>query len=69
MSVPTVTYIRPSEVVRWYRDFARQDITLINVRVLAHRHHWRRMKRGHNVYYHLDDIHDTAFPRAAGDHT
>lgn len=38
--------------------------TIANVRVLAHRHGWRRIRLGREVAYHLDDIADTDARRA-----
>lgn len=39
--------------------------TIANVRVLAHRHGWRRIRLGKEVAYHLDDVADTDARRAA----
>lgn len=38
--------------------------TIANVRVLAHRDGWRRIRLGRHVAYHLDDIADTDARRA-----
>lgn len=48
-----MTWIRPDEAAALLR------VTLVNVRVLAHRHQWRRKRQGRTVLYHLNDVADT----------
>lgn len=56
--------VRVSVWVRADEAAAALKTTIANVRVLAHRHGWRRIRLGRHVAYHLDDIADTDARRA-----
>lgn len=53
-----MTWLRPDEAA------AALGVTIPTVRVIAHRHSWRRIRIGIAVVYHLDDVADTEGRRA-----
>lgn len=56
-----MTWVRPDEAATALR------VTIANVKVIAHRERWRRIRLGKEVAYHLDDVADTEGKRRAGD--
>ena len=59
---PDSTWLRPDEAAALIATASTRP-TLATIHVIAHRDHWRRLKIGRHVAYHLDDVTDTATRR------
>lgn len=57
-----MTWLRPDEAIAAFAECGQQP-TRAALRVIAHRHHWRRVKVGRETLYDLDDVTDTVLHR------